>query len=168
MGGLYTARAGEVSLEGLPEYHNPEFGYTLWEGVIDPANPDGPRAIAMHVPPRSMSRAWQLIEEDYSESVELLEGSANLFVGFAATPEIMVYHLTPDNPVPYNFAYGNELEISQGDAFCVLTEEEPTVVLSRPSKHFDIAFEWPLTEKPTDPMARFILKTTTRLRELAG
>jgi hypothetical protein len=55
---LTKSVAGSVDLSEISQFHNPDFGYTLFEEVIDPANPKGPRAIAMHVPAHSLSKVW--------------------------------------------------------------------------------------------------------------
>src|SRR5690349_10151156 len=83
----FTARAGEVDIEGKEVFRHPDFGYTIFEEVIDPANPEGPRAVAMHVPAHSLSKVWELLEPDYHERVELLSGSAILVVHRAGTDD---------------------------------------------------------------------------------
>ncbi len=147
----YEAVAGQVNLEGATEYHDPDFGYTLFEEVVDPANPEGPKAIAMHVPAHSMSKVWQLVEEGYSERVELLNGSANLVVNRAGTEDWTTMFLDRDNPT------ADDVGIECGDMFCIVTEDEEAVVLSRPSKPFDISFEISKTKHPADALSQFVL-----------
>lgn len=155
----YNSLNGPVKLEGTVPFHNEAFDYTLFEEVIDPANPEGPKAIAMHVPARSMSKAWQLIEHGYSERIELLTGTANLVVNPAGTEDWITMPLDPDNPTADDF------EIKEGDIFCIVTNDEEAVVLSRPSKPFDISFEIGKTKSPTDALSRFILTHAGSLEE---
>lgn len=147
----FDAIAGPVSLEGTTEFNNPDFGYTLFEEVVDPANPEGPRAIAMHVPAHSMSKVWQLVESGYSERVELLSGTANLVVNRADTEDWTSMFLDSENPT------ADEVVIGQGDMFCIVTEDDEAVVLSRPSKPFDISFEAGVTKHPSDALSQFVL-----------
>jgi len=147
----FAAIAGPVNLEGTTEFHNPDFGYTLFEEVIDPVNPEGPRAIAMHVPAHSMSKVWQLVEPGYEERIELLSGAANFVVNRSGTEDWATMFLNKDNPTADNVV------IKEGDMFCVVTEDEEAVVLSRPSKPFDISFEVSKTKHPSDALSQFIL-----------
>jgi hypothetical protein len=146
----FETKAGTVNLAGTTEYHSELFGYTLFEEVIDPANPEGPKAIGMHVPAQSMSKAWLLVEPGYAERVELLEGSANLVVGRSEEADWITIPLTAKNPT------GDDIEIKQGDVFCIVTDEQEATVLSRPSKPFELSFEAGVTAAPTDPLSQFI------------
>ncbi len=147
----YKAASGSINLEGTTEFHNPDFGYTLFEEVVDPANPEGPKAIAMHVPARSLSKVWQLVEPDYKERIELLSGAASLVVNRAGTEDWTTMPLDADNPT------ADDIEIGCGDMFCIVTDGEEAVVLSRPSKEFDISFEVGVTQHPRDKLSQFIL-----------
>ncbi len=151
MKNTYEAAAGPVDLEGATELHNPDFGYTLFEEVVDPANPEGPRAIAMHVPAHSLSKVWKLVEEGYKERIELLTGTASLVVNRAGTEDWTTMPLDPENPT------ADDVEIECGDMFCIVTDSDEAVVLSRPSKAFDISFEIGVTEHPDDRLSQFIL-----------
>ena len=147
----YEAIAGTVSLEETRQFSNPDFGYTLFEEVIDPENPDGPRAIVMHVPEQSMSKVWQLVEPDYSERIELLSGTASLVVNRAGTDDWTTMFLTVENPT------ADDVKINCGDMFCLLTDSEEAVLLSRPSKTFEISFEVGVTKSPRDVLSQFVL-----------
>ena len=147
----YDSLSGSVNLEGTTEYHNPDFGYTLFEEVVDPANPEGPRAIAMHLPANSLSRVWQLIEPGYQERIELLSGEASLVHCRAKTDDWTTMFLSPENPT------GDGIILGEGDMFCVVTADEEAVMLSRPSKPFDISFEVGKTEHPEDALSQFVL-----------
>lgn len=147
----HNAQAGPVDLEGTTRYYNSDFGFTLFEEVVDPANPDGPRAIAMHVPAHAMSKAWQLVQPGYSEHMELLAGSANLVVNRAGTEDWTTMFLDWSNPT------ADDIELLCGDTFCVVTEDEEAVVLSRPSQPFEISFEEERTDHPNDVLSQYIL-----------
>lgn len=125
--------------------------------MVDPASPEGPRAIGMHVPANSLSKAWQLMEEGYAERIELLSGSAILVVNPAGTEEWTTIPLTKDDPTGRNTVVGH------GDIFCIVTGEEDAFVLSRPSKPFDISFERGLTAHPSDDLSQLILSKTVVL-----
>ncbi len=148
----YEGRAGKVELAGLDPFHNTHFGYTLFEEVIDPENPEGPKAIAMHVPERALSKVWQLVEPNYTERIELLCGSASLVVSRSGTEDWTTMPLSAENPT------ANDIEIGCGDIFCIVTDDEEAVVLSRPSKPFDKSYETSLTKSPDDELSQFILR----------
>lgn len=145
------SKAGSVELNDTNAFHNELFGYTLFEEIVDPAKPKGPHAIGMHVPANSMSKAWLLIEPGYSERIELLEGSANLVIGRSEANEWVSIPLTAENPT------GDDVEIKEGDVFCLVTEDTEATVLSRPSKPFDTSYEQSVTKSPGDELSRFIL-----------
>lgn len=152
MKSTYEALAGTVDLDGTKVFHNDKFGYTLYEEVVDPENPKGPRGIAMHVPANSLSKVWQLVEPGYEERIELLSGSATLMVFRENSDEQWTpIHLTYENPT------ADGIVISEGDKFCLVTGDEDAVILSRPSKPFDISFEVSMSRNPTDTMSKFIL-----------
>jgi hypothetical protein len=153
----YDALAGTVDLNEAAQYHNPDFGYTLFEEVVDPANPEGPRAIAMHVPPHSLSKVWQLVEPGYQETVELLIGSASLVVNRSGTEDWTTMPMDMENPT------ADDVEIAAGDMFCVVTHEDDAVLLSRPSKHFDKSFEVGVTKSPEDALSQFIVAHTASI-----
>lgn len=150
---------GPVDLEGIDSFHNEAFGYTLFEEVADPANPEGPSAIAMHVPKRSMSKVWQFVEPDYREKVELLSGTASLVVNRAGTEDWTTMPLDMDNPT------ADDVEIGEGDMFCIVTDEQEAVVLSRPSKPFKTTFEKGVTKTPSDALSRFVLTHVGSIEE---
>ena len=147
----FEAKAGLVQLEGTKEFNNQDFGYTLFEEVIDPENPEGPRAIAMHMPAHSISKVWELIEPGYEERVELLSGTASLVLSRFGTEDWTTMPLTPENPT------ADDVVIERGDYWCIVTEEGEAVVLSRPSKPFDISFEVSITQSPNDALSQFVL-----------
>ena len=147
----FEAQAGKVDLEGTTEFHNPAFGYTLFEEVVDPENHDGPSAIAMHVPAHSLSKVWQLVEPGYSERIELLKGSASFVVYRADQEEWVTMPLGSDNPT------ADDAEIKCGDMFCIVTDDDEAVVLSRPSKPFDISYENGVTSRPDSLLSRFVV-----------
>lgn len=149
----FGARAGTVTIPLAPDFFNQDFGYGLWEGVVDPASPEGPRAIVMFVPAGSLSKVWELVKEGYSERVELLAGSASLVVhrGEGDTEEWITMPLTMDNPT------ADGVIIECGDQFCVVTDDEDAIVLSRPSIDFDISYERDVTTHPADELSRFIV-----------
>ncbi len=151
MDSSYDAMSGKVDLENATRFFHPEFGYTLFEEVVDPANPEGPRAIAMHVPSHSLSKVWQLVEPDYSERVELLSGSCSLVVKRADTEDWTTMPIDESNPT------ADDVEIVCGDMFCVVTNEEEAVILSRPSKSFEPSFEVGVTNHPNDILSQFVL-----------
>ena len=152
----FEAMAGTVDLTDAPQFSNPDFGYTLFEEVVDPENPEGTRAIAMHVPSRSMSKVWQLVEPDYSERVELLMGTANLVVQRSGSEDWITMPLDESNPT------ADDVVIECGDMFCVVTDDNEAVVLSRPSKPFDISFETGVTKTPADELSQLVLAHTVR------
>lgn len=147
----FVAKAGNVELADMPKFHNPDFGYTLFEEVVDPEDPEGPRAIAMHVPAHSLSKVWHLVEPGYSERIELLNGSAIFLVNRLGTEDWTTMPLTAENPT------ADDVQIGYGDSFCVVTAEEDAVVLSRPSKAFAKSFEISLTSHPGDKLSQFIV-----------
>ena len=153
---FFEAKAGIVDLTEAPQFSNPDFGYTLFEEVIDPENPEGTRAIAMHVPGRSMSKVWQLVEPGYSERVELLTGTANLVVQRSETEDWITMPLDETNPT------ADDVVIECGDMFCIVTDDEEAVVLSRPSKPFDKSFETGVTKTPADELSQLVLARTVR------
>ena len=155
----FNAIDGPINLEGLEPFHNEAFGYTLFEEVADPANPEGPSAIAMHVPEHSMSKVWQLVEPGYREKVELLSGTASLVVNRAGTEDWTTMPLDMDNPM------ADDVEIGEGDMFCIVTDEQEAVVLSRPSKPFEITFEKGVTKTPSDALSRFVLTHVGSIEE---
>jgi hypothetical protein len=143
---------GTVDLEtAASTLANDNFGYTLFEEVVDPQDPEGIRAIAMHVPPHSMSKVWQLVEEGYSETIELLHGEATLVVGSPDESEWTSMPLTDDNPT------ADDVVLVEGNAFCIVTDDSEAVVLSRPSMPFDISYETGLTQSPQDKLSKFVL-----------
>jgi hypothetical protein len=149
----YEAASGTVSLPEEPDVKNVEFGYALWENIVDPANPEGPKAIAMRVPAHALSKVWELVKPGYTETIELLEGSASLVVhrGEGESEEWVTMPLTADNPTADNVV------LECGNQFCVVTDGESAVLLSRPSTDFDISFEKPLTATPLDDLSRFVV-----------
>lgn len=148
----FESNFGDVNLPENSDYHNEVFGYELWEEVPDPANPEGPRAIAMRVPAHGMSKVWELVEENYSETVELLSGTASLVVHRGQSQEWTTMPLTPENPT------ADDLVIEYGDQFCIVADDDvDAVVLSRPSKPFNISFERDITRHPADALSRFIV-----------
>lgn len=157
----FEARGGTVQLAPVPDVSNPDFGYQLWENVPDPAKPEGPLAIAMHVPPNSLSKVWELVDQSgdpYSETIELLAGSATLSVLRRDAQEWTHVPLTQKNPT------GGGITIKFGDQFCVVTGEmEGAWLLSRPSKPFKLAYEEPVTQSPTDTLSRFIVRQVATL-----
>lgn len=151
----FEAQAGRIDLSPAPDFQHDDFGYGLWENVVDPANPEGPRAIVMHVPAHSLSKVWELVEEGYCETIELLAGSASLVVHRGDAEEWTTMPLTHENPTADGIA------ITCGDQFCVVTDEQDAWVLSRPSREFDISFERDATTHPADELSRFILALAT-------
>ena len=147
----FEAQAGNIDLPNEFDFHNEDFGYRLWEDVIDPASPEGPRGIVMHVPAHSLSKVWELVEEGYYEQVELLAGSASLVVHRGESEEWITMPLTMDNHT------ADGVRINYTDQFCVVTDETDAWVLSRPSTEFKIAFERDVTKSPTDQLSQFIL-----------
>ncbi len=148
----YESLHGTVDLEtATSTFANDSFGYTLFEEVVDPQDPEGIRAIAMHVPPQSMSKVWQLVEKDYSETIELLHGEAILVVGPPDGNEWTSMPLTGDNPT------ADGVVLVEGNAFCIVTDDSDAVVLSRPSMPFDISYEAGLTQSPQDKLSKFVL-----------
>jgi hypothetical protein len=147
----FETQAGRLDLPIVPDFYNADFGYSLWEGVMDPANPEGPRALAMHLPVHAMSKVWQLVEPGYHETVELLAGSANLAVYQAEDRAWTTTPLTAMNPT------GGAVEIGYRDLFCMVATGYGAYVLSRPSREFDISFEQGVTRGPEDKLSRFIL-----------
>jgi len=145
------AAAGTVSIEGLEAYHDEEFGYTLWENVIDPANPEGPRGIVMHVPSGSMSKVWELLEEGYTESIEILRGSGSLVFKREGSEDWVTA------PLDSEHLTADDVQIGEGDMFCVVSDDEGIVVFSRPSKEFNISFERGVTQNPGDDLSRHVL-----------
>ena len=153
----FISEAGQIELTGTIEFHNPDFGYTLFEDVVDPENPEGPRAIAMHLPARSLSKVWQLVEHGYSERIELLDGSCSLVVNRFGTEDWTTMPLDAKNPT------ADGIVIECGDMFCIVTDDTEATVLSRPSKPFDISFEKGVTKHPNDKLSRFILAHVSSL-----
>ena len=147
---LATA-AGPISIEGLRAYHDENFGYTLWEDVVDPANPDGPRGIVMHVPSRMISKVWELLEDDYEERVELLRGSGSFIYQPAGSEDWVTAPLDTEHPT------ADELHFGKGDKFGVVADEGGIVIFSRPSKPFHISFERGLTVSARDTLSTHLL-----------
>ena len=142
---------GPVHIGDAEPFHNEAFGYTLYEEIMDPKNPEGPNAIVMHVPANTLSKAWLLKEHNYSETIELLQGYGWLVINRADDCEWEVVDLTPEDPT------GKNVVVNRSDIFCVVAGGEDTVVLSRPSKEFDISFEMGVTGSPKEAMSRHIL-----------
>ena len=151
MKSTHSSIHGAVSLEGTTPFHNEHFGYTLYEEVIDPAYPEGPRAIAMHVPAGSLSKVWQLVEPDYSESIELLDGDCSLVVNRSGTEDWTTMPLNAENPT------ADDVVIETGDMFCIVANGNGSVVLSRPSKPFELSYEAGITKSPADELSKFLL-----------
>jgi len=149
----YDSIAGPVDLAtATGTFQSEAFGYTLYEDVVDPRDPEGVKAIAMHVPAHSMSKVWQLVEPGYSETIELLDGEASLVVGTPDGDEWTTMPLTRDNPT------ADDVVITEGCTFCVVTGDTEAMVLSRPSMPFDISYEKGLTQSPEDKLSKFVLE----------
>lgn len=146
----FETPAGTIEFPDQPEFQNDAFGYGLWEGVVDPASPEGPRAIAMRVPAHSMSKVWELVQDGYSETIELLAGSANLVVHRGDSEEWTTMPLSRENPT------ADGVVIGFGDQFCVVTDDEEAVTLSRPSVEFEVSYEKDVTSSPDDELSRSI------------
>jgi hypothetical protein len=147
----FEAMAGDINLPSEPDFHNEDFGYEVWEGVVDPERPLGPRGLVMRVPPRTVSKVWQLVQPGYHEQVKLLSGSGTLVVYRGESKTWATTSLTPDNPT------GGGVKIRYTDLFCLATDDEEAWVMSRPSRRLDAIPEEDVTKHPEDDLSRFIL-----------
>jgi len=145
--GFETA-AGSISVRDIEAYHNEAFGYMLWENVIDPARPEGPRGIVMYVPAGSMSKVWELLEEGYEESIEMLRGSGAFVFQRNGSDDWVTAPLDSEHPTADN------VRVGKGDKFSVVADSGGIVVFSRPSKDFDISFERDVSKGPGDELSR--------------
>jgi hypothetical protein len=151
--------AGSLEVPTQPTVYNEDFGYRLWEGVVDPANPEGPRGIVMHVPANSQSKVWQLVEPGYHETIELLSGSGDLILFKEEIGRWQSRQLTPQDRT------AGGVEIGYTDLFCVLAGSEDTWVLSRPSQTFADSFEIDVTRDPSHELAQYILANFVRITD---
>lgn len=80
-----------------------------------------------------------------------MSGTASLVVNRAGSEDWTTMPLDLQNPTADDFV------IECGDMFCVATDEDEAVILSRPSKPFDISFEVGKTNHPSDTLSQFVL-----------
>jgi hypothetical protein len=158
----FETTAGTLDVHSDADAFHPTFGYELWEGVVDPADPEGPRGLVMHIPANSMTTIWQLVQPDNHETVELLSGSASLVVYRAEEGIWRSTPLTPENPT------GDGIEVGYNDMFCMVAGESEAWVLRRPSEDFVRWFEQDVTSDPKDKLSRYIANIVLHQRGLIG
>lgn len=144
----FESLSGQVNLEPNPSFQDETFHFELYENVVDPSNPEGPKLIVMHLGPRSMTPVWELLGEGYEETTELLSGSAIFVVGYTDEGEFISMPLSPEEPT------AGGMKIGKGNLFCFLTDESEAWILSRPTLEWRPEYEARRTNSPDDELSK--------------
>lgn len=152
----FEAQAGTVKFPEEPNFHNPKFGFDLWENVADPERTDGVDGIVMRVPPESVSKMWRLVKPGYSEAIEWLAGEDVIMVVYRGKTKTWERHfLTAQDPK------AGGVTIGRPDCFAIVSGNTDAWVISRPSMPFDITFEEDVSRTPTDELSAFVIRIAT-------